>query len=191
MLKITNTEASARILTFANEGRLVQSKWHGMLEDGRELACLLGSLDPSVKEASQCNGDLMPLWMAELTVTLFDGIPPSEIVAIGKRYGALIARWDKLTAAQWSGILTAFLVRVIDDAVADARPVSEGQPYWPAVEKACSLCRDAVLWNGDKAAANAANAAANAAAANAYSAAAAKQMCDIIRERIKQPWSES
>ncbi|MDE2097058.1 MAG: hypothetical protein KGL39_07415 [Patescibacteria group bacterium] len=45
MTKITNETASANILRFAGGGRLIQGKFHGRGDDGRELACLLGAVE--------------------------------------------------------------------------------------------------------------------------------------------------
>ena len=167
MLKITHEAASAAILAACDNGTLVQGRWHGR-EDGREIACLLGSIHPKVKTAADCNGDLMPLWLAELTPTLFDGIPADQTHTIARRYGELVSRWHALSLTQWDAILTRVLVRCVDDAVNAARPMNAGKSYWPAVEAACEQVKGA-LKSGDKEAARAAYAAADAArAAAAY-----------------------
>ena len=149
MLTITHAEASTAILAAVATGTLVQGKWHDPGADGRHLACLLGSIHSEMKEAADCPADLMPLWMAELTVTLFDRVPAAEIYRIARRYGGLVARWHALDAAGWDAVLRRFLVRAIDDAVRYARPVAIGQSYWPAVDAACALCRVAIE-NGDR-----------------------------------------
>ena len=122
-LHITPAVASANILAFANEGRLIQGDWHKR-SAGRELACLLGSIDPKVRTAADCNADLMPLWMAEVTIKLFDRLPSADVVPTALRYGALIARWHTLDATAWDGVMRAFLVRCIDDALSAARPAA-------------------------------------------------------------------
>jgi hypothetical protein len=154
MVEISNAEASANILRFAEEGRLVQSEWHGQDDDGREIACLLGAIHPSV------------------TPPLFDGIPAAEIVPIAGRYGGLVARWGDLAPAAWERVKTAFLIQTVDEAMVAARPVSEGKPYWPAVEAACKQVK-AALESGDKKALAAAEAAAEATAWTAAWAAEA------------------
>jgi len=141
-LDITNEAASAAILRVCDEGRLVQGRWHDQDSEGRELACLLGAIDPSVTSARQCNGNLMPMWMAELTPTLFDGIPAENALPIARRYGHAIAH--VLAPAQWDRVLTRFLVRAIDVAVDAAKPVSEDKPYWPAVAVACEQVKAAL-----------------------------------------------
>ena len=170
MIAITHAQASTNILAAVEARTLVQGKWHDRDREGRELACLLGAIHPSVTSPAECNGKLMPMWLAELTPTLFDGIPPAEILPIARRYGELVGRWHVLTAAQWKTILDRFLIRCIDDAVAAARPVSEGKEYWPAVEAACAQAKAAIESN-DPAAESAARSAAWSAAWSAAESA--------------------
>ena len=170
MIEISHADASAAILRHVEDGTLVQGRWHGQGEDGREIACLLGAIHPQVKEAADCNGDLMPMWLAELTPTLFDGILAEQIFPLARRYGQLVARWHALSEAQWESVLTRVLIRCIDDAVAAARPVSEGKEYWPQVEAACAQSKTAIE-SGDAAAGAAAKAAGAASRAAAWAAA--------------------
>ena len=171
--KITHAEASANILRFVAECRLVQKTWHTKDAEGRELACALGAMHPSVTKPQDCNGDLMPLWLAELTPTLFDGIPATEVSNIGTRYGTLVGQWHVLSPESWNTILTKFLIRTIDDAVEAARPVASTAIYWTQVETACEGVKKALNGDGDLNAAEAAAYAANAAAYAAYAAARA------------------
>ena len=172
MIIITNAEASERITMFAKEGRLIQRRWHKRHE-GRELACILGAMHPQVNKPSDCNGKLMPIWMAEVTPTLFDKLPPDQIAPIALRYGALIGRWHVLSDADWQGVFRKFLIRIVDDALESARPANVGKASWEQIEKACQQVK-AAIENGDKdAAAAAANAAAYTATAATAAAAAA------------------
>ena len=175
MVEITHADASANILRFCAEKRLTQGQWHEKGKDGRDIACLLGSIDPSVKMPEDCNGDLMPLWLAQLTVVLFDHLSVDNIYPIALRYGELVARWHILTDTDWNSILIKFLVRCIDDAVEAARPVSVGKPYWDAIETVCEQSKVAIK-SGDKTAADAARAAA-CAVADATCAAACAAAC--------------
>lgn len=173
MLAITNAEASANILHFAEEGRLTQAKWHDRDQEGREIACLLGAIHPSVTSPAECNGALMPMWLAELTPTLFDGIPAAEVVPIARRYGALVAHWDHLAPEAWGRVLTRFLIRTIDEAVNAARPIHEGKPYWPAVDAVCAQVKAALETGGNPRSAVAAWEASSSSWASSRSAAAA------------------
>lgn len=170
MIDITHAEASANILRFVEEGRLTQGAWHSRGEDGREIACLLGSIHPSVTSAAECNGALMPMWLAELTPVLFDGIPAESAYPFARRYGALVAHWNALDDAAWHRVLNKLLIKCIDDAVDAARPCSQGKDYWPAVDAACAQSK-AAIESGDKDAARAAARAAVAAVAAAEAAA--------------------
>lgn len=180
MMNISHAEASAAILKACDANALIQGKWH-TIKNGREIACLLGSVHPNINSPSDCNGDLMPLWMAELTVVLFDGIQTSEIHNTARRYGNLVARWHVLQPSDWNTVLQNFLVQTIDTAVNAARSVNIGKPYWRQISNACDLCKTAILTNNDttdvvdaaaaRTARAAARAAANAARADAYAAA--------------------
>ena len=178
MVEITHADASANILRFCAEKRLTQRQWHEKGKDGRDIACLLGSIDPSVKRPEDCNGDLMPLWLARITVVLFDHLSVDNIYPIALRYGELVARWHILTDTDWNSILIKFLVRCIDDAVEAARPVSVGKPYWDAIETVCEQSKVAIK-SGDKTAADAAYAAARAVADASVGRAACAVACAI------------
>jgi hypothetical protein len=144
-MSFSNGHASLNILTAVNERRLVQGKWQGKGADGRWIACLLGAIDPKVNDPSDCNADLMPLWLAKLTPTLFDGILVDHIYHIARRYGELIGRWRVVTPQQWDEIHTAFLVYAIDTALDAARRIAvKNSVYWRAARDACLQCRQAV-----------------------------------------------
>ena len=170
-----HSEASANIIRFAQEGRLIQRAWHTE-KGGRKMACLLGSIHPSVTSEAECNGDLMPMWLAQLTPRLFDSIPADKVTEIGLRYGSLVARWHVLTPDQWEAVKTAFLVRTVDAALSSAREVSSGEACWAQVEAACEQVKAALIsgkgLKAARAAAEAARAAAEAAAEAAYGTAA-------------------
>ena len=159
--------ASRNILTFLSEGRLVQRAWHAS-RDGKEMACLLGAA-AGISAAVDCPAELMPRWMAECTVTLFDGVSSEDMPEIARRYGNLVGRWSLLTADAWDNVLSRWLVRVIDQAIDAIPTIAKEQAYWPAIEKAAADCRRAVETQ-DK---DAAYAASRAAYAAAYAADAA------------------
>lgn len=144
---ITHAAASAAILRVCDEGRLIQGQWHDRAEDGREFACLLGAIHPSVTRSAECNDDLMPMWLAVLTPVLFDGVTADQALPLARRYGVLVGRWHALSPAQWSRVLTRFLIRTIDEAVDAARPGCAVKPYWLAVDAACAQVK-AALENG-------------------------------------------
>lgn len=175
-ITITHATASANILAACDAGTLVQGQWHGRDKDGREIACLLGAMHPSVKSPADCNGDLMPIWLATMVPVLFDGLPAEAIIPMARRFGAAVAAcFPLLSPRQWDAILTRVLIRCIDDAVEYARPCSEGKPYWPAVEAACKQVRDALNGGGNikEAAAAAGTVWAAARAAGGWAASAA------------------
>ena len=144
---IPHATASANILRHVETGTLIQGAWHRR-RGGVELACLLGSIDPSVKTTQDCNAELMPLWLAETSLVLFDGLPRGSIGPVARRYGTLIAQWHVLVPIRWDAILMRFLIRAIDDAVDAARPTNERKDYWPAVEAACVQTKEAITSGG-------------------------------------------
>ncbi len=163
--------ASRNIFAFLEEGRLIQKSWHTK-RDGKEMACLLGAAG-GYSATKECPAELMPAWLAECTVTLFDGLGGADFIPVSRRYADLIGRWSVLSPDAWNAVLSRWLVRVIDQAI-DAVPVSaKTQDCWPAIEKSAADCRNAIE-SGNKDAARAAARAARAAAyAGAYAARAA------------------
>ena len=163
-----NETASAGILTYLAEGRLIQKGWHTERE-GKHMACLLGAAGfSSIRE---CPAELMPQWLAACTVTLFDGLAQTDCPQIARRYGEMVKRWSVLTPDAWNAVLSRWLIRLIDQAVEAVPAYAKKQPYWAAVESACAQSTAAIS-SGDKAAAYAATDAAYAAAYAAADAAA-------------------
>jgi hypothetical protein len=118
-----------------------------------------------------CNSELMPPWLAVLTVTLFDGLPKRALTAVATRYGGSIAHWHALDDAAWEKIRDAFLIYAIDISVLAAQPLCVGQPYWPAVASSCEAIKGVISF-GDKEAIRAATLKADRAAREASRAAA-------------------
>lgn len=93
-----------KILSLFNNGRLVRWKWDWMDEYGRDCACLLVALAPetgSERSASACPAEIMPQWLAYLTLWINDSgsikIWPETV----KRYANLAGRWHVLTLQDW------------------------------------------------------------------------------------------
>lgn len=183
LAELTPQEASQRLLAFLKDGRLVQGTWHQKNGGGRELACMIGALDPSITDAKQCPSGVMPEWLAHTTVTLFDGQNKGAALAWAERYGGLMARWHVLTPDAWTRCEIAFKIACVRSAIASAEPVCKGKDYWPKVTAAAQQVCDALEGNGDlKAAAAAAEAAAAYAAANA---AAYQSLASALLDRIE------
>ena len=193
LAELTPQEASQRILSFLHEGRLVQGAWHRK-ESGRELACMIGALDPSITDASQCPSGVMPQWLAYCTVSLFDGQSKSDALAWAERYAGLMPRWHVLKPDVWARIETRFKLESVKFAIGAAEPVCKDKSYWPQVTAAAQQVLAALEGNGDlsaayaaahaaRAAAHAAADAAHAAHAAAYVALAAK-LLDVIELEV-------
>jgi hypothetical protein len=113
---IDNVVASRRILTHLREGRLVQGTWHDALNDGRELACLLGAIAPHIDDISKCPASVMPAWLAILTVPMFDGQATDVALAWAGRFGAQMAQWHRLDSVAWDRVRAAFCAACVADA---------------------------------------------------------------------------
>ena len=162
MLDITRDLACDRIELFATEGRLTQGSWHTE-KDGRQLACLLGAIDPSVDSSEACPSSVMPSWLAHLLPALFDGVSEDNAISYGMRFAKALRNGNTDES-----VMRKFLIVCVESAVNYARPVSEGKSYWDAVEKSCG---DVVkLLSSKKKTSKAAADAADAAADAAYAA---------------------
>jgi hypothetical protein len=84
---ITVRTAAKRLAEFARDGRLVQRTWH-QRRDGRELACALGAMDPSITSVESCPSAIMPPWVAAVTVELFDKLPGDRLAECALAYAA-------------------------------------------------------------------------------------------------------
>jgi hypothetical protein len=158
-ITITREDAALRMMEFANEGRLIQNHWHEAREDGRELACLLGAIHPDVTGPSDCPASVMPNWMAELLLTLFDGVSMDKATNYGRRFSEALR-----VGNTDDSVLRKFLIATVEFAVtADALANANANAH--TATHAGARAADA--------AADAAYAAAHAAAAYAAYAAAA------------------
>ncbi|MEI9966014.1 MAG: hypothetical protein WDM92_16615 [Caulobacteraceae bacterium] len=127
---MTNELAAANIAAYAREGRLEQHTWHGEAE-GRKVACLLGAIHPDIDSTDACPANLMPEWMARLTVRLFDGVATASITAIGEAYAARLHRWSALDAEAWERVRKGFITETLADVVTRARAKAGENPPEP------------------------------------------------------------
>jgi len=140
--EITRETAATRITAFADEGRLVQSKWHGTDLHGREIACLLGAIHPHIKSARDCPADIMPLWLAHMLPTLFDRVHEMEVSEYGRRF-ALALRYGNTDESVLRKVLITSIGYTISEA-AKMQP-NPAPKYWAGVKSSCE--RVTVLLN--------------------------------------------
>jgi hypothetical protein len=189
-ITITREDAALRILDFANEGRLVQSAWHTADADGRELACLLGAIHPSVNGAEDCPSSVMPSWMAELLPTLFDGVSEAKATDYGRRFAQAL----RIGNAD-DTVLRMFLIAAVEFAVSAAAPKGDVPDYWPAVEQSCAgvlaLLKKSNPNEKDRAAAKATSGAWAAAEAARPAGAAAGAAAKAAAKAASGAWAAS
>ena len=141
---ITHDQAAANIEAFAREKRLVQGEWHGHRGGGggdngglgQEFACLLGSIHPSIDGTSKCPAHLMPRWMANVTVRLFDGIPEDRIFEYGEAYARRLHRWSMFDDAAWERVRVTFITHVFGGVFerAEAQIGDHPSPLWAEIK---------------------------------------------------------
>jgi len=88
------------ILSRLDAKTLVREKWG----DGRETACLLAALAPETAEyedPSVCPADVMPEWLAHLTVWIDDSGTDGAWSGAVRLYAGLAGRWHVLDADGW------------------------------------------------------------------------------------------
>jgi hypothetical protein len=176
-MQIDLSTACDRIELFAREGRLTGGEWHNA-RDGREIACIYGSIDPSISSVNDCPASLGPRWLHELVISLFDGLADDATRNVyGLRYAQALRKTEAWTPERWEGARADFLCLTIDKALSSAKAVAETADYWLAVDAACQQVKRALRGDGDltaaEAAARTADAAAEAAARTADAAAEA------------------
>lgn len=96
---------SDRIIDLLEEGRLIRHAWTGTDAEGRETACLLAAISPEVAQAkavAACPADIMPPWLAHLTVWMDDAGSESAWPGMVRRYADLASRWHVLDDDAWA-----------------------------------------------------------------------------------------
>jgi hypothetical protein len=168
-----NATAADNIISYLRDGRLVQNAWTRE-DQGHHVACLLGAAG-NYHSTQDCPATLMPRWLAECTVTLYDGLPQEDANGdLVRRYADMMRRWHVLTPDRWDNVHRAFLVRCIDQAVESVPAFAKTQSYWPAVSAACEQSKTAITSKREGAAESAAlsaESAARSAESAAWSAA--------------------
>jgi hypothetical protein len=181
MTTITHIDAARRLLSAAHEGRLIAGAWHRE-EDGRNLACMIGSMGNGVRidAPDKCPATVMVPWLVHVVVRLFDAQTPEDRLAWAIRFGTQMEHPAWLTASD--SVRAEFQCACIDAALDAARPCNEGKDYWPRVEAACRGVQRALRGDGDLAAAGREAWSARAAAAgrSRVFARLATSLCDLI-----------
>lgn len=86
------------------DGDIIRGDWTEADGDGRRLACLLAALSPEAADGvdpSMCPAEVMPSWLAYMTVAMNDGGTMTLWPAFLSRYAAVARRWHVLDAAAW------------------------------------------------------------------------------------------
>lgn len=105
-----------RMQNMANEGRIIRGNWQKTDEEGRELACLLGSLSPHINSVKDCPAEYMPEWLAHMTPGIDDKVSDDVWEDVIGRYVAVAGRWHVLDDAAWDRIKWTTIDRCLEIA---------------------------------------------------------------------------
>ena len=171
---VTHEQRAARLRQYIDEDRLLRYAWTDD-SDGRHRACLLAALAPECGEArsaSACPADVMPPWLAHLTLEIDDRGSEEAWPAMVRWYAACAARWHVLDAAAWERVRVAHLLECL--IIAREAVTEDRWGVLAALDEVVRLLREGGTeqeWAAARAAAWAAAEAARAARAAAEAAA--------------------
>lgn len=97
----TTPEMLDRVDRLSSYNGIVRGVWQGHDDQGREIACWLGALDPAIDSIDACPATVMPGWLAHITPALDDSVSDSAWAGFWERYRALLRRWHVLDEAAW------------------------------------------------------------------------------------------
>lgn len=92
-------------------GTLIRHDWG----DGHERACLLAAMSPEVAESTNpdsCPAEVMPPWLAQLTVDFDDNGSDAAWPGMVRRYANLASRWHVLSPEGWDHAFHAVVAEV-------------------------------------------------------------------------------
>ena len=91
--------ATDTILDHLEAGTLIRNAWTGTDAQGRATACLLAALAPAcgtAESAHACPSEIMPAWLAHLTVFIDDSGSLTSWLGHVRRYAAIAPRFGEL-----------------------------------------------------------------------------------------------
>ena len=87
------------ILDRLEAGTLIRNAWTGTDAEGRATACLLAALAPecgAAESSAACPAEVMPAWLAPLTVFIADSGSVASWLGHVRRYAAIAPRFGEL-----------------------------------------------------------------------------------------------
>jgi hypothetical protein len=158
--------AAERLAAHVAAGTVLRGKWRYTSPDGRERACLLAALSPSVQnDPSQCPASVLPAWLAYLTPSIDDNGTLEAWPGVVAEYARLVVASPVLDAAAWHRLDYRMRLIALDEAAAR----TDDERALCAVVDVMALCQREI----DGAAPSAEDWTATARSAAAYAAYAA------------------
>ena len=182
------------ILDRLDDGTLIRNAWTGTDAEGRATACLLAALAPecgAAESSAACPAEVMPAWLAPLTVFIDDSGSLTSWLGHVRRYAAIAPRFGELIGdldrraligclrvivaeapshVEPSGAVSAVLA-LLDREIGGDRPTAAEYVFFAAASSA-------------SAAAEYASAASSAASAAAYAAYAASDAAEYASASV-------
>lgn len=113
-----SAEASIdNLIQYLAEGRVIRGQWRGKDEQGRDTACLLASIGPNINRPKDCPAEIMPVWLAYLSVPLNDRGSIEAWPAMIQRYGTAARRWHVLDIAAWRRCRAKTMISMLEIAL--------------------------------------------------------------------------
>jgi hypothetical protein len=147
-MEITLDYACDQIARFANEGRLIEGQWHSN-RDGRELACIYGSISPNINSSYDCPTALGPRWLIKLVMYVFDGLPAGTHNDYGLRFAQALRKTSGWTSENWQTLQVNMLCSIIDRAGNLLLSMASTTDIQRMIENFCQMAKQVLQGNED------------------------------------------
>ena len=149
---ITRETRFDRLDTFISEGRIARETW-GSPGGPKETACPIRALVPELRrfrveegkwgyDVGSVPSDLMPRWVAGLTVACNDNTNEAVWSAWLPRYSRVMRSAGSLNSEEWGQVYQSFLITIAETVARGAAPLTELQTRCIAEMKAAIKARD-------------------------------------------------
>ena len=121
-MTLTYPERISRLNKHIGQGRVIRNKYKSTDSEGRVTVCLLAALSPEVaihESPNECPAEVMPEWLATLTLTIDDNGTHSAWDGTIRRYAKLAADWHVLSPQAWNDLA----IKALQVAMLEAKQV--------------------------------------------------------------------
>ena len=165
------------ILARLEAGTLIRNAWTGTDAQGRATACLLAALAPecgAAESSAACPAEVMPAWLAPLTVFIDDSGSLTSWLGHVRRYAAIAPRFGELIGDLDRRALIGCLRVIVAEAPSHGEPSGAVSAVLALLDREIGGDRPTAAEYASSAAAASASAAAEYASAASSAASAAE-----------------